>query len=674
MDADLQDRPEEIPEFYDMIVNGGYDLVSGWKQKRKDNKLTKNLPSLLFNGVARKISGVPLHDFNCGLKAYKKEVVKSFDLYGDMHRYLPVLAKLNGFHKITEKKIQHDKRKYGRSKFGSDRFIKGFLDLTTLWFIKNKAQEWLNDSFDTETQAQVQQILQNEKELLECFGADLEFGTGGMRGIMGVGTNRINKYTIGKITQGLANYLNQVCGGEEIAVAVAYDVRHNSKAFAQLIADILSANGIKVYIFDDFRPTPLLSYAVRFLGCKAGIVLTASHNPPEYNGYKVYWEDGGQIVPPQDHEIVAAVNEVNFDQVRYDRVADDVIEISDELEREYMAEAQKVSLFDAPDRTNIKVVFTPIHGTSVHLLPRTLYASGFTDIVLVNSQLQPSGDFPTVVSPNPEEPEALAEAITLAKETQADLLIGTDPDADRLGVGVRKDDGEYYLLNGNETNTIMTYFLLKELKRREELSSSHFIGSTVVSSDIFMALAKHFNINCKLGLTGFKWIAKMITDAEPHEIFVCGGEESYGFMVGDFVRDKDSISSALLFCEVASILKSEGKNVLQYLDEIYEQLGYYSEKLLSFKKEGVAGKKEIADLMTRLRENPPESIAGEPVLWVEDYKDHPTKKNMETGKVEAMDIASSNVLIFRTRSDYRICARPSGTEPKIKFYLGASEK
>lgn len=537
---------------------------------------------------------------------------------------------------------------------------------------KEKAEKWLKPPFDSSTQEDVKKILSNESLLMETFSEDLAFGTGGMRGIMGSGTNRLNKYTVGRVTQGLANFLKKKYAGREIKVAVAHDVRHNSKEFSQAIADVLSANGVQVFLFDDFRPTPLLSFAVRFLNCQSGVVLTASHNPPEYNGYKVYNAEGGQIVPPDDKTIITEIEKVDFQEINFKGNSEKVELVSDELEQAYIKECHKAALFGVENREDLKVTFTPIHGTSVHLIPRTLKAAGFTTLSLVDEQLEPSGDFPTVKSPNPEEPEALAMAIENAKNTGADLLIGTDPDADRLGIGVINIDGEYTLLNGNETNTILTYFLLDRLKEKGKLSSKHFIGSTIVSSEISHVIAKYFDVQCRMALTGFKWIGKMITDAKEGEVFVSGGEESYGFMVGDFVRDKDSVSASLLFVEVAAWLKSQNKTPLEYLDEIYEKLGFFKERLLSFKKEGLEGKKEIKKLMDTLRKDPPKEIIGEPIVWIEDYQVS-KKQNVLTGKISDLDFPKANVLIFRTAKNDKIAARPSGTEPKIKFYLGTSK-
>lgn len=435
----------------------------------------------------------------------------------------------------------------------------------------DKAKLWLGEGFDDETKKEVQALIDNNPaELDDAFYKNLEFGTGGMRGIMGVGTNRLNKYTLGQATQGLANYLHQQFPGEETAdsakteasqikVAIAYDVRHNSPEFGKLVTDVLTANGIKVLLFKEHRPTPELSFTVRDKKCNAGIVLTASHNPPEYNGYKVYWNDGAQVVPPNDNGIISEVEKTQFNEIKFNG-KDDLIEwIGADQDDVYIDACIENSLYQNVGRDLLNIVFTSIHGTTYTTIPKALAKAGFTRVDLVTEQMIPSGNFPTVESPNPEEPAALSMAMDLAKVTNADIVIGTDPDGDRLGIAVRNLDGEMQLLNGNQTNTFLTYYILDQWKKQGRITGKEFIGSTIVTSDIFYDIAKKFGVDCKVGLTGFKWIGKMIREAEGQEKFVCGGEESFGFMTGDFVRDKDSCGSILLACEIAAWCKANGK-------------------------------------------------------------------------------------------------------------------
>ncbi len=544
--------------------------------------------------------------------------------------------------------------------------------MTTL----EKAQLWLTDTFDSETREKVQQLIDsNSPDLEDSFYRELEFGTGGMRGVMGVGTNRLNKYTLGQATQGLANYLHEQFPGEEIKVAVAFDVRNNSKEFGKLVADVLTANGIKVLLFKNHRPTPELSFTVRNKKCNAGIVLTASHNPPEYNGYKVYWNDGAQVVPPNDENIIKEVYSTKFDQIKFNG-NDDLIEwVGEEQDDVYIDACMENSLYqkDKTGYDNLNIVFTSIHGTTYTTIPKALKKAGFTKVDLVTEQMIPSGNFPTVASPNPEEPAALSMALDLAKITNGDIVIGTDPDGDRLGIAVRNLDGELQLLNGNQTNTILTYYILDQWKKAGKITGNEFIGSTIVTSDIFFDIAAKFGVDCKVGLTGFKWIGKMIRDVEGKEKFICGGEESFGFMTGDFVRDKDSCGSILLACEIAALLKSEGKTIYQYLIEIYENIGIYLEGLVNVVRKGRTGAEEIAQMMTDFRTNPPKEIAGSPVAVLKDFKEQ-TKLDIKTGEKSVMDdIPKSNVLIFYTEDGTKVCVRPSGTEPKIKFYVSVKD-
>lgn len=542
--------------------------------------------------------------------------------------------------------------------------------MTTL----EKAKLWLSDSFDQETKDTVQNWIETgSDELEDSFYKELEFGTGGMRGIMGVGTNRLNKYTLGQSTQGLANYLHSQFTGEEIKVAIAYDVRHNSREFGKMCADVLTANGIKVLLFADHRPTPELSFTVRDKNCNAGIVLTASHNPPEYNGYKVYWDDGAQIVPPHDTAIINEVHSVKFSEIKFEG-DDDLIEyIGTEQDDVYIDACMNNSLYQNIGRDNLNIVFTSIHGTTYATVPQALRKAGFEKIDLVTEQMIPSGNFPTVDSPNPEEPKALEMALDLARITNGDIVLGTDPDGDRLGIAVRNLEGEMQLLNGNQCNTILTYYILDQWKKAGRITGKEFIGSTIVTSDIFYDIAKKFGVGCKVGLTGFKWIGKMIRDFEGKEQFICGGEESFGFMTGDFVRDKDSCGSILLACEIAAVCKAEGKTMYQYLIEIYKDLGMYYEGLVNVVKKGRTGAEEINQMMSDFRNNPVKEIAGSKVTEVKDFQEQ-TSLNILENKKSAMDeIPKSNVLIYYTEDGTKVCIRPSGTEPKIKFYVSVKD-
>ena len=543
--------------------------------------------------------------------------------------------------------------------------------MTTL----EKAKLWLTDTFDEETQKTIQEWIDtNSDELEDSFYKELEFGTGGMRGIMGVGTNRLNKYTLGQATQGLANYLHESFPNQEIKVAIAYDVRHNSKEFGKMCADVLTANGIKVLLFKEHRPTPELSFTVRDKKCNAGIVLTASHNPPEYNGYKVYWDDGAQIVPPDDENIIKEVYSVKFNEIKFDG-NDDLIEwIGPEQDDVYIDACMKNSLYQDVGRDNLNIVFTSIHGTTYATVPQALAKAGFKKVDLVREQMIPSGNFPTVASPNPEEPAALEMAMDLARITNGDIVLGTDPDGDRLGIAVRNLDGEMQLLNGNQTNTILTYYILDQWKKAGRITGKEFIGSTIVTSDIFIDIAEKFGVDCKIGLTGFKWIGKMIRDFEGKEKFVCGGEESFGFMTGDFVRDKDSCGSILLACEIAAWCKANDTTMFEYMIEIYKDLGMYYEGLVNVVRKGRTGAEEIIQMMKDFRENPPTQIAGSKVAIVKDFQEQ-TSLNLAENKKSVMDdIPKSNVLIYYTEDGTKVCVRPSGTEPKIKFYVSVKDQ
>ncbi|HAY3505929.1 phospho-sugar mutase [Elizabethkingia anophelis] len=539
----------------------------------------------------------------------------------------------------------------------------------------DKAKLWLGEGFDDETKKEVQALIDNNPaELDDAFYKNLEFGTGGMRGIMGVGTNRLNKYTLGQATQGLANYLHQQFPGEQIKVAMAYDVRHNSPEFGKLVTDVLTANGIKVLLFKEHRPTPELSFTVRDKKCNAGIVLTASHNPPEYNGYKVYWNDGAQVVPPHDNGIISEVEKTQFNEIKFNG-NDDLIEwVGADQDDVYIDACIENSLYQNVGRDLLNIVFTSIHGTTYTTIPKALAKAGFTRVDLVTEQMIPSGNFPTVESPNPEEPAALSMAMDLAKVTNADIVIGTDPDGDRLGIAVRNLDGEMQLLNGNQTNTFLTYYILDQWKKQGRITGKEFIGSTIVTSDIFYDIAKKFGVDCKVGLTGFKWIGKMIREAEGQEKFVCGGEESFGFMTGDFVRDKDSCGSILLACEIAAWCKANGKTIYEYLIDIYKDLGMYYEGLVNITKKGKDGADQIKQMMTDFRQSPPKTLAGSAVAEVKDFQEQTSLVIATNEKSVMNDIPKSNVLIYYTEDGTKVCIRPSGTEPKIKFYVSVKEQ
>ena len=536
---------------------------------------------------------------------------------------------------------------------------------------KINAQSWLSATFDVQTQEKVRQLLDgNPEELIECFHKNLEFGTGGMRGIMGIGTNRMNRYTLGKNTQGLSNYLKKVYPNEQVRVVIAYDCRHNSQDFAKIVADVLSANGIKVFLFSELRPTPELSFAIRYLNCHSGIVLTASHNPPEYNGYKVYWTDGGQLVPPQDKEIMEAIDKVQFADIQF--VANEYLieKVDTQIDEAFINASLHKANFPIQGKSDLKIVYTPLHGTSVTIIPELLKRAGYTSLHIVQEQATPDGSFPTVKSPNPEEPEALTMALKKAEELQADIVFGTDPDSDRIGIAVRDLNGKMVLLNGNQTMLLMTKYLLDKWKEKGERKGNEFIASTIVSTPLMRKLAEAYGVEYKEGLTGFKWIAKMIKDF-PEQQFIGGGEESFGYMVGDFVRDKDAATSALLAMGIAAEAKAKGSSFFKEMLKMYEEFGLYQEFLISVVKKGVSGAEEINQMMKNFRENPLKTIAGEQVIRLEDYQTS-LSKDFLTGKETQIDIPKSNVLIYYTDKGTKVAARPSGTEPKIKFYFSVN--
>ncbi|PKH51651.1 phosphoglucomutase [Tenacibaculum sp. Bg11-29] len=532
----------------------------------------------------------------------------------------------------------------------------------------NKAKLWLSDSFDSETKNEIQRLIEiNSSDLADRFYKNLEFGTGGMRGIVGAGTNRINKYTLGKATQGLSNYLHQIYPKKELKVAIGYDCRHDSKWLSKVVADVFSANNIKVFLFEDLRPTPELSFAVNHLGCDVGIVLTASHNPPEYNGYKVYWSDGGQIVPPEDKGIINEVNSLEYTDINFNSNENLISSIGNEIDEAFWLASIKNGTFNVKGREDLKIVFTSLHGTAIKLIPEVLKRAGYAQVHIVEEQAEPNGSFPTVKSPNPEEPEALQMAVDLANKIDADIVLGTDPDSDRIGIAVRDLEGNMKLLNGNQTMSMMTYFLINDWEKQGKLNGKQFVGSTIVSTNLVNEIAESYGVETKVGLTGFKWIAKMIKD-HPELDFIGGGEESFGYMVGDFVRDKDAVTAALLACEIAANTKANDSSFYNELLTLYTRHHFYKEHLISIVKKGMDGANEIKQMMADLRSAPFTEIDDKKVEFLYDYQAS-IRKNLITGEEVIMDIPKSNVLIYQTTDGTKIAARPSGTEPKIKFYF-----
>ncbi|MBT3524610.1 MAG: phospho-sugar mutase [Flavobacteriaceae bacterium] len=533
--------------------------------------------------------------------------------------------------------------------------------------IEENYNNWTQSPFDTTTIKNVKSLKNNNPlEFEESFYKNLSFGTGGMRGIVGIGPNRVNRYTFGKNTQGISNFINKSSSKKE-SVVIAYDCRNQSKELANQVADVFSSNGISVYLFSSIRPTPELSYALIKLKCICGIVLTASHNPPEYNGYKVYWKDGGQIVPPIDKKLIDEINSVKFTDISFKRNNSLVNLIDTQIDTDFIHDSISIGKIGVSKREDYRIVFTPIHGTSYKILPEVLNGAGFKNLHIVKEQAVPDGNFNTVKSPNPEEPEALSMAIDLAKAVNADIVIGTDPDADRVGLAVKNNKNEYSLLNGNQMMIILTEFILS---KRKNLNKSFFIGSTVVSTAMIKNIAESYNVDFKVGLTGFKWIGKMINDF-PSQNFICGGEESYGYMVGDFVRDKDAITSALVACEVGSECKSMGINLIDYLIDCYTKYGFFKEKLISVEKKGAEGLKEISSIMNKLRNSKIKSLDGSKLISFKDFQSS-LEINQINGKINNLDFPKSNVLIFESEDGTTVAARPSGTEPKIKFYFSVN--
>lgn len=541
--------------------------------------------------------------------------------------------------------------------------------------IINKAKKWLDESFDAETRKEVQRMIDNDHALLtESFYKDLEFGTGGLRGIMGVGSNRMNKYTVGMATQGLSNYLIKNFPNTKIKCAIAFDCRNNSDYFAKISASVLSANGIKVYLFESLRPTPELSFAIRHLQCHSGIVITASHNPKEYNGYKVYWQDGGQIINPHDIGIINEVRNIkDLSQVKFDDNLKNVEIIGEDIDNAYINKLSELILNPEDiKKSNLKIVFTPIHGSTVDILPKALRKVGFTDINIVEEQAIPDGNFPTVASPNPEEASALSMAIEKAKKIKADIVMGTDPDGDRLGIVVRQKNGEYLLLNGNQTASILIYYLLEEWQKKGKLKGKEYIVKTIVTTELLSVITNHYNVKSYDVLTGFKYIAEIIEKNYGKTTFIGGGEESYGFLAGEFVRDKDAVMSCMIMAEVAAWAKNRNITLDKLLIDIYIKFGYYLEGLKSLTKTGKSGLEEIQKMMEKFRNQMPKSINGIDIALVHDFEKRISIDKRNNSKHE-INLPKSNVLQFELVDGTKITIRPSGTEPKIKFYVSVHD-
>ncbi len=539
--------------------------------------------------------------------------------------------------------------------------------------VKKKANAWLNSAIDEDSKKQIRNLLTNdENELIESFYRELEFGTGGLRGIMGVGTNRMNIYTVGMATQGLCNYLLKQFPNQEIKVAFAHDSRNNGRHFCESAAQICIANGLKVYLFDSLRPTPELSFAIRHLGCKSGAVITASHNPKEYNGYKVYWEDGGQIIEPHDVNIIAEVQKItSLADVKWNGNKDEILTIGEEIDKIYIDELKKLSLSPEAikNQSQLKIVYTPIHGTGVNLVPRVLKEVGFKNIISVPEQNIPDGNFPTVHSPNPEESAALKMAIEKAMETGADLVMATDPDADRVGIAAKNKDGVFELLNGNQTGSFLIYYLLTKWKENGKLKGKEYIVKTIVTTELIAKMAKDFKVEYFDVLTGFKYIADTIKHNYGFKTFIGGGEESYGYLAGDFVRDKDAVMSCMLIAEATAWAAEEGKSIFDVLADIYIKYGFYKEKLVNLVRKGKTGAEEIQMMMDGYRKKPPMEINGSAIIKIKDYQ-FQKEINLITGTKETIMLPKSNVLQFVTADGTVVSIRPSGTEPKIKFYIG----
>ncbi|MBO6620840.1 MAG: phospho-sugar mutase [Balneola sp.] len=543
--------------------------------------------------------------------------------------------------------------------------------------VQQKIDQWLEGSYDENAKQEIRSLIDQEKfeELTDAFYKDLEFGTGGLRGIMGVGSNRVNKYTFGVATQGFSNFLKKTYPDQQIKVAIAHDCRNNSDTLAKVVADVFSANGIKVYFFEGLRPTPELSYAVRELNCQGGVVLTASHNPKEYNGFKAYGADGGQLVSPHDKAVMDEVQKVaSVDEVKFEGNNDLIELIGEGIDQKYLAELKKLSVSEKEiqNQKDLKIVFSPIHGTAGVLVPPALKMYGFENVTLVEEQMVVDGNFPTVVYPNPEEQDALAMALDKAKEIDAELVMATDPDADRIGIAVKDTSGEWTLLNGNQTACLIINYMLTAWKNAGKLNGNQYIVKTVVTSYLIDEIAESYSVDCFNTLTGFKYIGELMTNFEGEKEFIAGGEESYGYLIGEHVRDKDAVVSAVIIAEMAAYYKDNGSSLYEALLEMYVDFGIYQEKLISITKKGKSGAEEILEMMKNFRETPPVSLGGSDVVTIKDYKSA-KEKNVKTGEVSQIDLPSSNVLQFITEDGAIISARPSGTEPKIKFYCSVND-
>ncbi len=538
--------------------------------------------------------------------------------------------------------------------------------------ILEKARSWVNGKYDADTKNAVQELINHHpNELMEAFYKNLEFGTGGLRGIMGVGTNRMNKYTVGMATQGFANYLMKTYPNQTIRVAIAHDCRNNSRFFAETTAQVFAANGIKVFLFEDLRPTPELSFTIRSLHCNAGVVCTASHNPKEYNGYKAYWNDGGQLVPPHDKNVIKEVEAIqSIDDVKWSGGNANITIIGAEMDQQYLKMVKSLSVYPEviQQQKDLKIVYTPIHGSGIKLVPAALSAFGFTNVHIVEEQATPDGNFPTVAYPNPEESETMRMGLEKAKALDADILLGTDPDADRVGVGVKNHKGEWILMNGNQTAVLAFAYLIEARRKKGIAQPNDMVITTIVTTEMINEVARQNNVAYYNVLTGFKWIAELIKEKEGKENYVIGGEESFGLMIGNQIRDKDAISAVALLCEMAAYEKQQGKTLFDKLIELYMQYGFYYENLISITKKGMDGQKEIAAMMEGYRSNPPKSINNSQVVTLLDYELQ-KGTNLLTGEQWAIQLPKSNVLQFITKDGSKISARPSGTEPKIKFYF-----
>jgi phosphoglucomutase len=541
--------------------------------------------------------------------------------------------------------------------------------------IELNVQRWLSGNYDANTKQIILGLQANNKEeLQDSFYRNLEFGTGGLRGIMGVGTNRINKYTIGMATQGFSNYLLKTYPNESIAVAIGHDSRNNSRYFAETTAQVFAANGIKVFLFEALRPTPELSFAIRQLKCKAGVVCTASHNPKEYNGYKAYWDDGGQLVPPHDKNVISEVELIQkVDEVKWSGGEHNIQLMGEAMDQDYIKMLKSLSVYPEiiAQQQDLKIVYTPIHGTGITLVPKVLASFGFTNVTVVDEQATPDGNFPTVKYPNPEESETMSIGLAKAKAMDADILLGTDPDADRVGVGVKNHKGEWVLMNGNQTAVLAFAYMMEARRAKGIAAANDMVVTTIVTTEMINQVAKINEVNCYNVLTGFKWIAELVKEKEGKENYIIGGEESFGLMIGDQIRDKDAVSAVALLCEMAAYEKSKGKTLFDKMIELYIQYGFYYENLISITKKGMNGQQEIKDMMEGYRQSPPVTIDGEAVVTVLDYELQ-LGKNLQTGETWKLNLPKSNVLQFITAKGSKISARPSGTEPKIKFYFSVN--